>query len=884
MRKLWSKLRLLLTGRDALSADLREELDAHLDLEIQDLLARGMTIEQARETARRNFGNATAIRETASEAWAFGFLENFLLDLAHAARILRKSPGFTAAALLTLALGIGGNTMMFAVIDAVLLRPLQYREPDRLVRLSLDTPSQTLFDAGFSQERFDAVRASARSFSELSASFIATESMTLSGGAEPLALKGARVSYNFLQALGVQPPLGRAFLAAEDRRGARPVAMISWQLWKSRYAGDPQVIGRTAMLNAVPHTIVGVLPQGFQFPLADIDIWVPRPSEFSALPPQAWPASAILIGLGRLKPGTSVEQAQAELDVLSRQFGMAHPRNANQRVRVMSWSTHLVEHVRVMLWTLFGAVGLVLLVACANMAGLLLARSAARSAEFSIRAALGAARSRLIAQLLAESLVLSLLGAAAGLCLARWGLAAIEHIGTVNLPRAGEIRMDGLVLGFTAALTVATAILFGFIPALRASRPQWMNHLRASGEGRGTAAQAALGWSPRGLLVTLQVALSIVLLIGATLLLRTLLRLYSQGPGFNPDHLLTMDIALPPALYNTGQKLMTFYAELDRRARSVPGVQDAAVAMTLPMSSKWAMAVQPAEEAPVPLPQRMQSQFQSVSPDYFETLKIPLRRGREFTERDEDQNSPPIAIVNEALVRRLWPAYPLGLDPVGRELRLGGNGIAQIVGIVADVRESGLAAQAEPEFYLPIRLFRPQRAVLIVRTTGDLESFVRAIRGAVLATDKDELISAVKTMNEVLSSSVGQQRLALWLLGTFAAVAVLLATVGLFGLISYSVTQRTREVGIRRALGARPGDILRLIVGQGLALTVAGIAIGVGGALALTRVMKGLLFGVSATDPATFAAVAAGFLVVAVAASLLPAWRAARVDPMIALR
>lgn len=895
MRKLWSKLRLLFTGRETLSADLREELDAHLDLEIQDCLARGLTMEQARETARRNFGNATAIREKASETWSFAFLENFLRDSAHAARILRQSPGFTVAALLTLALGIGGNTLMFSVIHAVLLKPLPYRDPARLVRLSEDNPRNNVKDAGFTQERFDAIRSSSRSFSELGAYFIAFENITLSGGAGPMVLRGARVSHNFLDILGVAPALGRGFLPEEDRRGGAPVAMISSELWASRFNSDPQVIGKTAALNSIPHTIIGVLPVGFAFPASDLDVWVTRPAEFSAIPPQAWSTTPILLGLGRLKPGATLEQAQAELDVLTRQFNASHPREASVFLRGALFSTHLVAKVRTMLWILFGAVGLVLLGACANVAGLLLARASARSTEFRIRSALGAARSRLIGQLLSETVLLSLVGAAAGVLLAWWGTTATAHLHSIaafdrtadaygGLPRASEIRVDGIVLAFAATLSIATGILFGLFPALQASRSNAITMLRAGGEGRGTAVKAASGWSTRGLLVTFQVALSIMLLIGATLLLRTLLHLYSEGPGFQPDHLLTMQIALPPARYGNAQELTTFYSELVRRASSVPGVRGAAVAMTVPTGAKWAMAVQRAEEAPVPLPQRMQSQFQSVTPDYFKTLKIPLRRGREFSERDEDRHSPPVAIVNEALVRRLWPSYPHGQDPLGRELRLGGNGIAQIAGIVADVRESGLASKTDPEFYLPIRLFPPQRAALIVRTGADPGHFASAIRAQVLAIDPDEPVSAVQTMDEVLSGSVGQQRLAFLLLGAFAGVALLLAIIGLWGVISYSVAQRTREVGIRRALGAQQGDILCLIVGQGLGLTVAGIVIGIGGALALTRVLKALLFDVTATDPATFAAVAAGFLVVAATASLLPAWRATRIDPMTALR
>lgn len=884
MRQGWSKVHAILRGRRGLSEDLGEELDAHLELEIQERVARGMPLEEARAEARRSFGNVTLIQENANEAWAFTLFENCVKDLAYAARTLRKNPGFAVAAILTLALGIGGNTAMFTVIRAVLLKPLEYRDPERLVRLSVDIARQNVQDVGFTQDRFEATRSAAKSYSELGAFFIATENMTLSGkGAEPQALNGSRVSHDFLHILGVEPALGRSFLAEEDRPGGRPVAMISAQLWKSRFSGDPQVIGKTATLNSVPHAIIGVLPDGFQFPAPDMDVWVTRPSEFSAIPPQGWSRTPILIGIGRLKPHVSLEQARTELEVLSRRYASSHPSDADPIMRAALLSSHLVEKVRGMLWILFGAVGLVLLAACANVASLLLARATARSSEFAVRAALGAARGRLVRQLLAESLLLALAGGIAGALLAIWGVAAIAKFSSLNLPRAGEIRVDGMILGFTAALSIATGVLFGLFPSLQASRPDVAQVLRAHGEGRGSAKRVALGLSPRGLLVTAQVALSIMLLIGAALMLRTLLHLYSVDPGFQPSHLLTMQIALPPTRYDTGPKVTTFYRELVRRVETVPGVRGATVSLTLPAGVKWAIPIQAIGQQPVPVHQRMQVRLQSVTPGYFHTMKIPFRRGREFIARDNVEAAPPVAMINESLARRLWPAQ----DPVGQHLRIGADetsGGLEIVGVVADVHERGLGTAPESELYLPTNLFRPQRAGLIVRTDGDPAAFVSAIRSQVLAIDHDQPVSAVKTMDEVFEESLGPRRLTLLLLGMFAGVAVLLALVGLCGVISYSVAQRTREVGIRRALGAQQSDILRLIVGQGLGLTMAGVVIGIGGALAVTRVMNGLLFGVTATDPATFVEAAALFLLVALAASYLPARRATRIDPMAALR
>jgi predicted permease len=887
MREWWSKIQKLLTGRRGLADDLGEELDAHLELEIQDCLARGMSLEEARKTARRSFGNATLIHESAKEAWTFVMFENCVKDLAYACRTLRRNPGFAIAAILTLALGIGGNTAMFTVIRAVLLKPLEYRDPDRLVRLSVDVARQNRQDVGFTKQRFEAIRSAAQSFTELGAFFIATENMTLSGGAEPLALNGARVSHDFLHILGVEPALGRSFLAEEDQPGGRPVAMISAQLWKNRFNGDPQVIGKTATLNSVPYTVIGVLPPGFQFPAAGVDAWVTRPAEFSALPPQAWPRTPILIGIGRLKARVSLQQARTELEVLSRQYASSHPSDADPTMRAALLSTQLVARVRSMLWILFGAVGLVLLAACANVASLLLARATARSSEFAVRAALGAARGRLVRQLLAESLLLALAGGTVGTLLATWGVAALAKFNALDLPRAGEIRVDGLILAFTAALSIATGVLFGLFPSLHASRLDVAHVLRAHGEGRGSAKRVALGFSTRGLLVVGQVALSIMLLIGAALMMRTLLHLYSVDPGFQPDHLLTMQIALPPTRYNTGLKITTFYRELVQHVETVPGVRGATVSLTLPTGVKWAIPMQAVGQNIVRVDQRMQVRLQSVTPGYFHTMKIPLRRGREFIARDNVPEAVPVAMINETLARRLWPAYPNGQNPVGQHLRIGADetsGGLEIVGVVADVHERGLGSEAETELYLPTNLFLPQRASLIVRTDGDPSRFVNAIRSQVLAIDPDQPVSGVKTMDEVFEASLGPRRLTLLLLGVFAGVAVLLALVGLCGVISYSVAQRTREVGIRRALGAQQSDILRLIVGQGLGLTLAGVAIGIGGAFALTRVMKGLLFGVTATDPATFVAATGLFLVVALAASYLPARRATRIDPMAALR
>lgn len=868
-------------------AESARDIQFHLDTETRDNIARGMPPGEARAAASRKFGNPTFIREEIYRMHSIGFLDTAWQDVRYSVRTMRKSPVFALTAALILTLGIGANTAIFTVIRAVLLKPLEYRDPDRLLRISMDAPNHGYQDLGFTQLRYEQMSASARSFEALGCFFIATEDVTLSGQSAPEALKAARVSPNFLHVLGVKPLLGRSFLAQEDRAGGPAVAMISAQLWNRRFGADATLAGKALTLNATRYTIVGVLPSGFQFPHEGVDVWLPRPSEFSALPPEAWPRTPYLIGFARLKPGVSLEQARAELGVLNRQYVAAHPelRDADRKVGLGAvWlKEQLVGNVRPTLLVLAGAVGLVLFIACANVAGLLLARAASRSREFMLRAALGAPRGRLIRQLLSESVLLAFVGGGLGVLLAKWSLRAIVRTSALDLPRSGEIRLDWIVLAFSVGLSVLTGVLFGLFPAVYASKLDLAGVLREHSQGAGTASGAA----SRGLLVVGQIALSMVLLIGAALLLESLIRLQSVHPGFEPAHLVTMQISLPRVRYDTGLKRMAFYQELARRVESIPGVRAAAAALTLPMGPKWVVAIQIVEQPTVHVNDRPTVQMQTVTADFFRTLGIPLRRGRAYVAEDDIPGAPPRVIINESLARRFWPAYPQGPSPIGRHLRLGQDQSSpglEIVGIAADVHEKGLAVDVVPELYLPCHMSPPQSAGFVVRTEADPMHFLAAIRDQVRSLDREQPVSAVKTMEELVESSVSRQRLTLFLLGSFAIVALLLAAVGIYGVIAYSVTQRTQELGIRRALGAQQTDILWLVIGQGLGLTLAGIAIGIAGALALTRVMKNLLFHVNATDPATFLGVGILFVAVASAASLIPAWRAMRVDPMAALR
>ncbi len=808
------------------------------------------------------------------------FLETIWQDTLYALRTMRRRPAFSATAVLTLALAIGGNTAMFAVIRAVLLKPLQYRDPDRLVSIS----------GGATPTLFADMQAGAHAFSELGA-FTGEENITLSGGAEPEILRGERVSAAFLPMLGVEPILGRGFRSDEDAPGGAPVAMISSELWRRRFSGDSGIVGKTATLGSTAFTIIGVLPPRFQFPVPGVDVWMTAPTEWPLMSAKSRVDSPFLSVFGRLKPGFQMEQGNAEIKVIRRQFKMANPDllagEPKAAKEVTSMKDDLVTDVRSALWMLFGAVGFVLLIACANIASLLLARASGRAREFALRSALGAARARLIGQLLVESILLSLGGGALGVLLAAWILRAIPLITSFDLPRAAEIHLDWMVLGFAAALSAATGILFGLAPSLGASRPDLIQVLRASGEAgnQGVKRGVLTGLNVRGLLLIGQVALSIVLLIGAALLIESVSNLRGVDVGFNTSHLLTMQIPLPPLRYDTNQKRASFFEGLLGRVGSVPGVQGAAAAMFLPMMGYAGTPVQDATKPPLPLNQRLIATLWTVTPGYLRTLEIPLRRGRDFTERDT-ADAARVAIIDEVLARRFWPAYPAGEDPIGQRILIGGvnKKPAEIIGIVAHVHEALENGNWPESVYVSLAQNAPPFAMLAIRTPGDPLRFTKAVREQVNALDRDQPIALVRTMDDLVEEQVGQRRLLVILLGSFSGVALLLALIGIYGVIAYSVAQRTQEMGIRRALGAQQSDILGLVVGQGFRLALAGVAIGIAAALGLTRLMTALLFHVSATNPATFLAVAVLFLLVALAASYLPARRATRIDPMAALR
>ena len=817
-----------------------------------------------------------------------GFLASLWQDLRFAARMIAKRLGFSAAIVLTVALGIGANTALFSVIRAVLLRPLGYTDPQKLVVLT----------RGATPIHVDEFRAAARSYTETGVYSGGAEQLALTGRGAPEVVSAARVSANFLSILGVAPALGRSFLPAEDRTGGPDVAIISTRLWRQHFGSDPAILGHTATLAGIPYTIVGVLPPRFAFPLAgtDIDVWITRPIEWSLMPLRSRPLSPYLHLFGRLKPDVDLQQANAELTVLNRQYAAAHPAmldakpaTADNPNNVRSLQESIVADVRLPLLLLSGAVGLLLFIVCANVASLLLARAATRAREFAVRSALGAGRSRLLRQLLTESTLLSLLGGALGLVLAWPALRGIRTATALDLPRSSEIHLDLGVLVFALSLSVLTGILFGLAPALSAFRRDLAAVLQGnpgvSSSGRfrrHLARRFSVG--PRGVLVAGQVALSLILLVSAGLLLQSLARLYRVDPGFRPDHVLTMSVSLAPTQYDTDAKRASFYTQLVDRVEALPGVDGASVTFTLPTAG-WAGAPIQITGRPEPLlNQRPIAILQQISPDYFRTLQIPLKRGRAFTIAD-NARAPSVAIIDESLARRFWPEYPRGENPLGHHLLIGINRQPlEIVGISADVHEEGRDTAPMPGYYVPNAQQPPQAAILVLRTKSDPVTFTDAVRRQVLALDRNQPISDVKTLSAVLDASENQRRLMFALLGAFSVAATLLAVLGLYSVISYSVVEHTREIAIRQALGAQRSSILALVLRQGLGVALAGIVAGIVGAAGLTRLLSSMLFGIKALDPVTFMLAAMLFLMVALAASFIPARRAAAVEPMAALR
>ncbi len=799
-------------------------------------------------------------------------------DVRFGARMLRKNLGFTLAAIFSLALGIGGNTAIFSITSALLLRPLPYQEPQQLVNVETHSSSR---DPGMTLLRYELIRDHNRSFSGVAV--YTNDNFNLTGHGEPVQVPVARVSANFMSLLGVQPELGRTFSEDEGRPEGKPVVVITDALWHSRFGADPQVIGQTVTLDTVPHTIVGVLPAHVEFPfLGPADVWTPRYFEYTLMTAQRLRMGVGYLNLvARLKPGTSTTLANAELSVLNEQYRQQNPNFPDAEPGMMMTAAPLrdlvVGNVRTGVLVLSAAIGLVLLIACANVASLLLSRALARKKEIAVRTALGASRAVLVRQLLIESLLLSLMSGVLGLGLGFAGMRYFTATGAGNLPSGIPFTMDARVLMFCLGISVVTGLLFGIIPALQLSRANVNETLRDEGRG-------ATGGHRRtrlnGLLVVGQVAISLLLLIGAGLLLRSFSRLLRVDPGFDAQNVLTMNVSLPTVKYAKPEMQTAFFDEMLRKVAALPGVRSAAISAALPLTTKRITPLLPEGQPDVPLPQRPFIDIEAISPQWFQTMRVPLLAGRQFTDADNAQ-APKVAVVNQTFAHQFWPRE----NAVGKHIVVGrGPQPSEVIGVSADVKNRGLAQDPQPQLYLPFAQIPWGNMNLLVRTAVEPHTMISSVRAQISAVDPDQPVMNVTTVDELMDSLRAQPRFTMVLLGIFSGTALLLAVVGIYGVLAYSVAQRRQELGVRLALGAQKSDILRLIVGQGLTLVAVGIAVGLIAALALTHVMSSLLFKVGAYDLSTFALAPLTFMLIALLASYLPARRATQVDPTEALR
>ncbi|MGH9935733.1 MAG: ABC transporter permease [Blastocatellia bacterium] len=868
-----------------LRADWRQEWEAELRHR-EELLAKWDRLDWR--------AKLDLLRRSTSAFWDALWLQpkrwedEMFQDLRFGVRMLLKRPGFTSLAVLTLALGIGANTAIFSVVNAVLLKALPYADPQRLVVLWTDNPK---FQLGFREvppanADIPEWRARTQSFEQLAV--FTPDPADLSSDGEPERVGGVAVSADFFPLFGAAPLAGRVFTPAEDQPGGDKVAVISHALWQRRFGGAPDVIGKTLTVNAENRVIVGVMPPGFHFPRGPEmpaifgfpgrnDVWVPL-----AWDAQRWQQqSRETVVLARLKPGVALAQAQAELDtIVKQQDQLATSHAKGWTVEVRPLYTQVVGATRSLLLILLGAVGVVLLIACVNVANLLLTRATTRSREIAVRSALGASRSRIVRQLVTEGLILAVCGGAAGMLLARWLLPLIIALSPANIPRLDEVSVDWPVLGFTLIISLLASVLFGLAPAITASRVNLNQTLKAAGQrAAGSRGRRWTDW-----LIAAEVALTLVLLVAAGLLTRSLSRLYDVDPGFRAGQVTAFDLNLSDKNYPSPPKQIRFFEQLLARLNATPGVETAAAISVLPFSGTenltW-VSVEgriSAEREEPPMAER-----RAITPDYFKALGTPLLKGRVFTSQD-NLDSPFVALVNETFARQMLA----GKDPIGVRVNLGKsagqNSWRTIVGVVSDVRSSSLTVAFQPQLYLPYNQFNQSMMTVVVKSPLAQAELVAAAKASVKALDPSLPIAKIQTMEGVLSAATARPRFGALLLALFAGLALLLALIGIYGSVAWAVGQRTPEIGLRMALGATPFDLLRMVVGQGIKPVLIGLALGLAGAFALTRLLSGLLFGVSATDPATFTAITGSLLIVALLACYIPARKATQVDPMVALR
>jgi len=810
-------------------------------------------------------------------------METLFKDVRHGIRSLLKHPGFTTIAVVTLALGIGANTAIFSVINAVLLRPLPYHEPDRLVTIWEEMPQRGMYEIPVSFANLRDWVDQTKTLDQIS-SYTFTN-LNLSGVGEPARLGAVRSSANLFSLVGAAPLLGRLFLPEEDKEGANRVVILGHALWQSRFGSDSAIIGRSLTLDNQKHTVVGVMPSGFQFPVGfgylgkvlndPIDLYVP----LAATGKELGRGHYSFFAMGRLKPGITIDQARAEMTTIEGRLEQQYPdTNTGIGIKLVPTQEQTVKAIRPALLVLLGAVAFLLLIACANIANLMLARGASRQKELAIRAALGASRLRVVRLLLSESLMLSLAGGCLGLLLAVWGTNALVALAPDNIPRLNEVGVDARVFGFTLAVSLVTGIVFGLVPALHAAKPDLNEALR---EGLRGSMGSASGKRTRSVLVVVEVALSLVLIIGAGLMIKSFLRLQQMNIGFNPDHVLAVSVSLPSSRYPEDRQQVAFFQEALERLQSLPGIQSAGATTGLPLTldihgSDFRIEGHPEPEAG----KEMIINTRSVSPGYFRTLGISLIKGRDFSDRDKS-DAPAAAIINDELARIYFP----GEDPIGKRISFDDRqSWISIVGIIGDVKQLGLDSSAKPEVYFPyLQVVAPEMS-LVIRTSSNPLSLAAALKSQIQAIDKDLPIDDAKTMQQLLAESSSGRRFNMLLLSVFAAVALVLAIVGIYGVMSYTVARRTHEIGIRVAVGAQPLDVFRMVIGQGMKLAIIGVACGLVGAFGLTRLMTTMLFGVEPTDPATFVSIAVLLTGVTLVACYIPARRATKVDPLVALR